>query len=243
MECAADCGLVADLVRAAGVGAADWLVAGIHGFAESVLSLVPSGFAAYARVFHPGYRNVGEDEVRPVPWAEIAAATGARMHAGAQLEAINRGEYPSAPQPGIYDHGPTIGSLPKELARSVAQVLGAHTGTPESCWFAVWDGYGAARGSEVAEAPRFHLPNRDYHLLHGPVDALGRGMFEGLIWQSPNLCWPDDHAWCLASEIDHYSSYIGCEHTCLDALLEHGEIEALPIDQSTGISFDSDALN
>jgi len=234
---------VADLLPAADVRAAEWLVGDIRSFAESVLSLVPSGFAEYVRIFHPGYRTVGAGEARPVRWAEIAAATGARMHAGAQLDAINRGRYPSAPQPGIYDRGPVVGSLPRELARPLAAVLEAHTSTPESCWFAVWDGYGAGRGSEVTEAPRFHLPNRDYHLLRGPIGALGEGMFEGLIWQSPNLCWPDDHAWCLASEVDLYSTYVGCDEACRDAFLEEAAIEALPIDPSTGISFDSDTLN
>lgn len=234
---------MANLLPATDAQAAEWLVADIRSFAKSVHSLVPSGFAAYARVFHPGYRNVSGGGVRLVRWAEIAAATGAYMHAGAQLDAINRGEFPSAPQPGIYDHGPAVGSLPRELARLVAGVLKAHTGTREACWFAVWDGYGAARGSEISEAPQFHLPNRGYHLLQGPVEALEESMFEGLMWQSPNLCWPEDRAWCLASEIDLYSTYIGCDEACRDAILEQTEIEALPIDPSSGISFDSDTLN
>jgi hypothetical protein len=33
--------------------AADWVVAGLRGFGESVLSLVPPGFSEYLRVFHP----------------------------------------------------------------------------------------------------------------------------------------------------------------------------------------------
>lgn len=223
--------------------AAKWLVADIRSFAESVLSLVPSGFAAYLRVFHPGYRNVGSGGVRPVRWAEIAATTGTHMHAGAQLNAINGGGFPSAPQPGIYDHGPAVGSLPRELAQAVTPVLQAHTRTPEACWFALWDGYGAARGSEITEAPRFHLPNRNYHLLHGPIEALEKSMFDGPMWQSPNLCWPDDHAWCLASEVDLYSTYVGCDEACRDAILEQTSIEALPIDGSSGIGFNSDTLN
>src|SRR5581483_9643633 len=41
------------LVAAANAGPAEWLVAALTTFAESVLSLVPSGFAAYVRIFHP----------------------------------------------------------------------------------------------------------------------------------------------------------------------------------------------
>ena len=32
---------------------AAWVVDGLRGFGESVLSLVPEGFDAYARIFHP----------------------------------------------------------------------------------------------------------------------------------------------------------------------------------------------
>ena len=46
---------------------ADWIVESLTTFAESVESFVPSGFAAYVRIFHPA-RLRG----RPVAWAEIA---------------------------------------------------------------------------------------------------------------------------------------------------------------------------
>ena len=104
-------------------------------------------------------------------------------------------------------------------------------------------GYGAARRSKVARAPRFHLPHRDYHLLVGPVEALAESMLDPPWWQSPNLCWPDDRTWCVASEIDLYSTYIGCSEACRDAILSLPEIEALPINPTTGISFSSDTIN
>jgi hypothetical protein len=51
-----------------------------------------------------------------------------------------------------------------------------------------------------------HLPQRDYLLFEGPLEAateLGWNMQGGgFVPQSPNLFWPDDHAWCVASEID-----------------------------------------
>ena len=68
-------------------------------------------------------------------------------------------------------------------------------------------------------------------------------MLDAPWWQTPNLCWPDDHAWCLASEIDLYSTYLGCDEACRDAILSHPDIEALPIDPATGISFASDTVN
>jgi hypothetical protein len=46
---------------------ARWLTESINSFAESVGSLMPATFSAYARVFHPAYE--GGDSVS---WAQIA---------------------------------------------------------------------------------------------------------------------------------------------------------------------------
>ena len=43
------------LMAAADARAADWIVEALRTFAESVTSLVPGGFEAYVRVFHPAY--------------------------------------------------------------------------------------------------------------------------------------------------------------------------------------------
>lgn len=44
---------------------AQWVVIGLQGFAEKVTSVVPAGFEAYARVFHPVY-EVDSDRRTPV---------------------------------------------------------------------------------------------------------------------------------------------------------------------------------
>ena len=43
--------------------AAEWVVAGLRGFAESVLSLLPGCFSGYLRVFHPADRRAGSDRL------------------------------------------------------------------------------------------------------------------------------------------------------------------------------------
>lgn len=47
------------------------------------------------------------------------------------------------------------------------------------------------------------LPNREYRLFTGPV-AKGEGWVFG-----PNLWWPEDRAWCVASEIDLDYTLVG----------------------------------
>jgi hypothetical protein len=53
--------------------AASWVAAGVYGFFESVLSFVPAGFEAYARIFHSAWRW---DPDIPVSWQEVAQANG-----------------------------------------------------------------------------------------------------------------------------------------------------------------------
>jgi hypothetical protein len=230
------------LRAAVDVRPAEWFVAGLRGFGESVLSLVPAGFAAYVRVFHPGHRQVGTKAI-PVPWSEIAAANGRYAHSGMQLGALT-GSYESLDprQPGLFDHPPKVGTLPPELIPTLASALARYTATPDRCWFAVWNGFGATR-KDVRRAPTFLAPQREYHLLRGPTDSAAESVTEPPFEQSPNLWWPDDRAWCVATEIDLNSTYIGCDDACREEILALSEVEALPIDPATGIDYRSDLRN
>jgi hypothetical protein len=225
---------------------AEWVVAGLRGFGESVLSLLPVGSPAYVRVFHPAYRQAtrdGRPVVRPVRWKEIAAANARDAHPGMQLGALTDSYDSSHPsQPGVFDEAPNVGSLPDELMATLATLLARHTTTPDRCWIAVWSGFGGLAG-EVRQAPEFSAPQREYHLLTGPVEALAEGLAEPFGDQSPNLWWPDDRAWCLATEIDLNTTYIGCDEACRDQIIALPEVEALPIDPATGIDFASDLQN
>jgi hypothetical protein len=81
------------------------------------------------------------------------------------------------------------------------------------------------------------LPNRDYLLFRGPL-AKAEGWEDG-----PNIWWPDDHAWCVASEIDLPYTYVGGPQELIDAIIEHPAIEALPAKLTDGITHSSDIVN
>lgn len=53
---------------------ADWLVDAMHPFAQDVGSVIPPGFEAYARVFHPAGK--GDEDWEAVRWTDIARANG-----------------------------------------------------------------------------------------------------------------------------------------------------------------------
>ena len=81
------------------------------------------------------------------------------------------------------------------------------------------------------------LPAREYLLFRGSVaDAQG--------WEDgPNLWWPDDHAWCVASEIDFPYTYVGGSQELIDAIVQDPAIESLPAKDTDGIRYSSDTVN
>jgi hypothetical protein len=216
---------------------ARWLTESISSFAESVGSLVPATFGAYARVFHPAY-NGGD----LVSWAQIARANRKIAHPQMQFSRLigHRSRYDPEYRPrqsGVFDEAPTVGKLPPDVGASVARTLAGHTTTADHCWFAVWDGWGAPDPAFHGQ-PTFRLPNRDYHLASGPVGAASQSVhtFRHI---SCNLWWPEDHAWCVATEIDLDSTYIGASEACIQELLANSELEVA----SLSVTADSDTLN
>jgi len=59
--------------------------------------------------------------------------------------------------------------------------------------------------------PRFELPNRTYYLLEGPLTAVAQLRDPGHPgdWRHPDLLWPDDRRWFVATDVDFWSLYIG----------------------------------
>jgi hypothetical protein len=215
-------------LRPASDGApASWVQAGIRGFGESVLSLVPDGFPAYVRSFHLA---------RGETWAEIAARQGTVVHP--------RMQFPSIARTASLQAAPMPGHLPPEAIAPLSEILTRNTSTPDACWFAVWEGWGAnAQRADIVRAPTFTLPNRRYHLMCGPVSAAVESVEDAPFSRSPSLWWPDDRAWLVATEVDLHSTYVGCSELCADVIVSDQRLEALPIEPTAGISFASDDVN
>ncbi len=84
--------------------------------------------------------------------------------------------------------------------------------------------------ASLRQVPRFDLPNRSYHLLTGPVSATTQldDPGSGATWRHPDLFWPDDHRWFVATDVDFWSLYIGGDHDFITELARnvptHSEI-------------------
>jgi hypothetical protein len=226
------------------VEAADWIAAALAPFEEGlVASVIPRGFAAYARVLNPARAARGRG-TRPVRWREIAQWSGVPLHPDSQFHSIALPPQQPAGPPPWNGQGPERGSLDLADAEALIELLQPHTSTPEACLFCMWDGWGwdtamyvALPGEppiplpdpvppEVRYGPRVRLPGRDYLLYTGPADAALA--FAGSPGQTPNLWWPADRAWCVASEVDLSWSYVGGPAGLIDELIADQRLEALP---------------
>jgi hypothetical protein len=235
----------------------------------TVHAMVPRGFAAYARIFHPAGLTGGGD----VRWAEVAAANGRTMHGAAEWGQLT-GSWHLRRQDGLWDHEPSRGRAPAEVGLRLAAVLAGHTGTTEDCWFAVWDGWGEgtvsalhlfsedtteaekARAIEeweaeqerrlawaryVRSAPVFSVPHRGYHLLRGPLAEIDRFDAPGV--EAPSIWWPEDRAWCVGGDVDLMTTYLGGSAAAIDAVLGDAELEALPIAAGQSVTWEADTVN
>jgi hypothetical protein len=215
------------VVLSAEVEAADWLrnalrpwtSRGIH----HVATLVPADYPAHGRVLHRASTRVGD-----VRWADIAARTGRHLTAETSYSDLvgwhPDADHQSPPGPWLE---PERGSLRPDECAAVAEVLARNTATPDDCWFCIWEGYGwTVLNRLAANAPRIALEHRNCLLFRGPVSAASA--FRSEPWfQSPTLWWPEDRAWCVASELDIYSTYVAATPAAVRALIDHQALEVV----------------
>ena len=191
----------------------------------TVSALVPAVFEACARILHPAIRYDGDDDVE-VPWSDVATHNGTTAHPHMQWVDVTRG--PVESQPPVWDDGPSEGHLPAPVAARLGAVLSRHTATPDACLLARWDGFGYDL-PDPEVPPRLLLRGgKDVVLLRGSVADAVRNLAPEPHEQSANLWWPADQAWCVVTDIDLTSTYVGGSAACIADLLATPGLEALP---------------
>lgn len=209
------------------LSAADWVITRLFPDSGDVGMLLPPGFDAYARLLHPVITDAG-DHRRLIRWRDIAPDL---------VPFDRRVQFPSvaahsSPRP---PHPPFEGNMAEEDLDVLLGILVRNTATPRVCWFCVWDGYGDVEWREsdggallsVGEGgyPRVGgSQEREYWLFTGPLEAARTLQYP------PGLWWPEDHAWCVATDIDRDSTYIGGSRELIAQLLASPELEVLPAD-------------
>lgn len=218
-----------------------WLVEGLDPSLETVGALVPCGFEAYARILHPAWRIRREDGrlVRsPVRWSEVAELRGTTAHRLMQwpqvwaLPLFDDSAIEYCVDAGLAPIAcPDEGRLPRQVAPMIQQVLSAHTDTAAPCWFGVWIGFGNEYREGIPGTRRLAAEHREWDLFRAPLDALALNFFDvdEFFYQSANIVWPDDRSWCLATDIDLNSTYLGGTKALIEAVLRNEALEAYEV--------------
>lgn len=127
---------------------------------------------------------------------------------------------PASPRPGGFEQGRDSGSLSR--APAAIRTLEPPPG--------------------LAEAATFSLPQREYYLYRGACEVVPRFEYRPGFLQTPNLWWPDDRAWVVASEVDLDSTIVACDRACAAALLG-SKLEALEVSPDLRLDIDGDTVN
>lgn len=213
---------------------AEWVAEALTAFAQNVGSVIPAKFEAYVRIFHTVHMHEG-GTYRRTTWAEAAEQLGLTFHPEIQLPGV------SAQHP-ILSHEEGSLDLDREQRAVLTDVLARHTSAPDHCYFAVWDGW-AGLESRFPDAPRFEIPERPMLLFEGPLEAVSTSYSEDVDDNGPNLWWPADRAWCVATEIDFSWTYVGGTESLIRELLGERRLEIVRAEITHGVTNTSDKIN
>ncbi len=211
----------------------------------TVASIVPDAFESYARILHPAYRRSEDGSEEAVTWATVATWTGRVAHPLMQFERIaGLGTDPNE-QPE-WGRRPEVGDELTGLREPLVRVMAELTTTPEVCWICLWEGFGGLDLiPDFEDLPRVSAPGRKYLLFRGPIKVMTAGTDDPDVgWPDyPQLWWPDDRAWCVATDIDLDSTYVGASAEGAARLLAEPDLEVVPAGIYDRADLGADAIN
>lgn len=165
---------------------------------------------------------------------------------------------------------PSTGEMSVEEFDELCKILTAHTGESEHCYFGLctiqsWlDSFSASELKPLLKLPM----GRDYIVLAGPlwaVDQISRvrttdpkqakqfllresyspqdKKFGDIFRDVPNLIWPSDHSWFVASEVDFDSTLLGGDAKLVEAIVNSPRFEAWQMEPTDSLAADADMIN
>lgn len=223
----------------------DWWIQRLRPFSYYIVgSLVPTGFDAVTRVFHPIEAEPGGTLRR---WSDVAAANGRIAHAHMQLHRIT--SQPGGHRP--YNDVPWVdeGTLPLAEMHALASILLAN-GSTGTTWFGcttIDSTFHSPATAEIRPAGTFE---RKYLLIQGTlatIDDVCRYTNDGPLDSpglvAPTIWWPNDRSWFVAGDTDFAWTYVAGQTSLIETIESSPVLEALRSDYNRSDTFDSDTLN
>ncbi len=255
------------------VSAGTWIGSRLVGRFGAVTRAVPRGFASYARICHPATddagrratwsevaRQTGRQAHPLMQWHALVGSADPLNMTGSLWPGRDphRGDLVPEVLAALCDVLTEHTTTPERcffcLWEGWGWIGSSSTGPPVArasragaAHVSFDDPIAPAFSPEELSRPRLRLPSRKYLLLAGRLEAalqighwIGPQRFEP---QSPNLFWPADRAWCLASEIDFDSTLLGGTTELVTAILQAPELDSWPVQPDDSLAHDADRLN
>jgi hypothetical protein len=249
-----------------------WIEPELTGPPGSVTGNVPARYDAYVRILHPAssqgepvtWGQVADELGRAVhPLAQWDAIVGANRY---------RNESPDwpgdEPETGSLEKrllGPLLETLREQTNTPTTAFFGIWRGMSWGTIVAVRASQAAVRASQAGDLPparpwrstddlsfafpedqvaqpSLELPAREYAVLNGNVDA-GILVGDWLSPSSPNLIWPEDRAWFIATEVDFDSTLVGGSPGLAHRILQDRRFEAFRVGPADLLTWNADKIN
>ena len=211
------------------------------------------------------------DEGQPVRWSTVAEWTGATVHPLMQIEEVAKVPFPydvdwgEIPEMGSLPVSESV-ALTGLLREFTTTPDSCYLGYWEGYGFfpgatisfsslgprllfrvacMVHDLFTKLRPAPdpLANVLRLKGQGREYILFQGSLEIVPQ-LSEYPVWgQSPSLWWSEDRAWCVATDIDLYDTYVGGSESCIERILNCPDLEALPVSIDARIDWGADIVN
>ena len=212
---------------------ADWVIERCNGPKDTLQTIMPSGFASYVRICHPGWfvEALDPDDEKswaairaghfhkikqtPTRWQDTAIANRRSPHRLMQWHSIcSDGEVELGAE-GV--NPPLEGELTKSMVESIFDILINHRGSDQECVCGFWEGF--RQFDDYPQVPRFECsPGHQHYLLFNSSLSGIRDHWLAVhehragretSGSTPNAIWPTTCDWYLAISYEMKSSYFG----------------------------------
>lgn len=190
--------------------------------------LLPGGFDAYLRLFHPFRPWMSEpddpDESKLRTWRSLAEEAGVEFTPQLTWGSLEPA-LPLGPNGRGRPFAVDEGTLHPVVRRHLFPILGAHTDSATcNCYF----GLSAIIGGDGRAV-----------LLQASLDALddvcALARAEGWSSESPEYLWPEDRSWVLCTDYDLDSSYLAAGRELAAAVSAERRLESASVSPDTRV--------
>lgn len=223
---------------------------------------IPGDYNFFLRILHPVTDSAGAS----VSWSDVARATGRTPHREMQWHSIVGSAVPHSLAGAEWvGPRPCLGELEQPDLGVLSAIVADHTKHVDDCFFGFSMIYPeveeAGPGSSLLKFPR-----REFVVLEGPLahletnsitsepgademtagsnDAEGGDPLMDVFWgRAPNLMWPIDREWYVASEIDFDSTLVGGSKSLIEELMAETRLETWVMEPSDSLAEDADRIN